>query len=146
MPDVTKISHGLTIGDLKFGNARPGVVEATLKPGETMEEALDQLDDRLNAWHRKRYPHLYQEEKYPQPFPNPDRFTHMTSGQIPPTKVEFGGPPPVLNIEEERKEVMDTIDKCATLEELKAWKSHNQTVHGKIHNHYTKRLNELSNG
>jgi len=61
MPDITKISHGLTIGDLKFGNARPGIVEATLKPGETMEDALDELDERLNAWHRKRYPHLYQE-------------------------------------------------------------------------------------
>lgn len=62
MPEINKISHGLTIGDLKFGNARPGVVEATLKPGETMEEALDELDERLNAWHRKRYPHLYQPE------------------------------------------------------------------------------------
>lgn len=61
MPEITKISHGITIGDLKYGNAKPGVVEATLKPGETMEQALDELDERLNAWHRKRYPHLYQE-------------------------------------------------------------------------------------
>lgn len=59
MPEITKISHGLTIGDLKYGNARPGVVEATLKPGETLEEALDELDERLTAWHKKRYPHLY---------------------------------------------------------------------------------------
>lgn len=63
MPDITKISHGLTIGDLKFGNVRPGVVEATLKPGETMEQALDELDERLNAWHRKKYSHLYQDNK-----------------------------------------------------------------------------------
>jgi hypothetical protein len=61
MPEITKISHSLTIGDLKFGNARPGVVEATLKPGETMEQALDELDERLTAWHKKRYAHLYGE-------------------------------------------------------------------------------------
>lgn len=63
MPVITKISHGLTIGDLKFGNARPGVVEATLKQGETMEDALDELDERLTEWHKKRYPHLYQDSK-----------------------------------------------------------------------------------
>jgi len=63
MPEITKISHGLTIGDLKYGNARPGVVEATLKPGETMEQALDELDERLTSWHKKRYPHLYQEQE-----------------------------------------------------------------------------------
>ena len=87
MPEITKISHGLTIGDLKYGNARPGVVEATLKPGETLEQALDELDERLNAWHKKRYPHLYQEE-YPKPWPEkgfsdlPDRMkTEITFPQ-----------------------------------------------------------------
>ena len=69
MPEVTKISHGLTIGDFKFGNARPGVVEASLRPGETMEDALDELDERLTAWHKKRYPHLYET----QPSPIPER-------------------------------------------------------------------------
>lgn len=65
MPEITKISHGLTIGDLKFGNARPGVVEATLKPGETLEDALDELDERLTAWHKKRYPSLYENQPPP---------------------------------------------------------------------------------
>src|ERR1700733_10692046 len=63
---VEKVAYGMTIGDLKFGNVRPGVVEATLKPGHTLEDALDELDDRLNAWHRKKYPHLYQQESEPE--------------------------------------------------------------------------------
>ena len=65
MPDITKVAYGMTIGDLKFGNQRPGVVEATLRPGETLEEALNELDDRITAWHKKRYPHLYQEGGQP---------------------------------------------------------------------------------
>lgn len=62
---IEKVSYGITIGNNNFGNSRPGVVEATLKAGKTLEEALDELDDRLNAWHRKKYPHLYGPELPP---------------------------------------------------------------------------------
>lgn len=124
MPEITKISHGLTIGNLKYGNVKPGVVEATLKPGETMEDALDELDNRLNAWHRKKYPHLYQEEQYPQPFPNnPDpRFHHMTSGQIS-TEITYG-PLPIISKEEEPGPLatMMGIENAKSLEELKSFK------------------------
>lgn len=81
MPEITKISHGLTIGDLKYGNTRPGVVEAILKPGETLEDALDELDERLTAWHKKRYPHLYEDATQQQSngIPLPDGYVRFES-------------------------------------------------------------------
>jgi hypothetical protein len=101
MPEVTKICHGLTIGDLKFGNARPGVVEATLKPGETMEQALDELDERLTAWHKKRYPHLYEN----QPSPIPERPFAYRQEQT-----------PVIDKSTEKLEI--AIDNADTIEKL----------------------------
>lgn len=142
MPEITKISHGLTIGDLKYGNARPGVVEATLKPGETLEQALDELDDRLNAWHKARYPHLYQEE-YPKPYDGRDRFQHMTSGQLPPTQVEFAGALPIISKDNERMEI--EIDNCTSEEDLKQWKENNPVIPVPILKHYNQKLKELTN-
>ena len=118
MPDITKISHGLTIGDLKFGNARPGIVEANLKPGETMEEALDELDERLNAWHRKRYPHLYQEEK--SWTPGADFPPHMK------TEVTFG-PLPIISKDKEPEErrigvLVADIYSCESIKVLETYK------------------------
>jgi|ERR1700677_536675 len=91
---IEKVAYGVTIGDNKFGNSRPGVVEATLKPGKTLEDALDELDDRLNAWHRKKYPHLYQESKQPETVRS---FTPQQTG------------PSVMEIQTERSDPNDTM-------------------------------------
>lgn len=139
MPDITKISHGLTIGDLKFGNARPGVVEATLKPGETMEQALDELDERLNAWHRKRYPHQYQEkETYPKPYDGRDRFHEITSGQLQPTVIDYG------KHDASPEGIIGDIKRSETLEELKTYKLLAGTDKS-TYDAYCQRIKELSN-
>lgn len=115
MPEITKISHSLTIGDLKFGNARPGIVEATLKPGETMEQALDELDERLNAWHRKRYPHLYQESEPVKQF-----IPIYPGGTVAAPNLV----PPVIEYEKEPSaDILSAIQSTTTLEELKTFKT-----------------------
>lgn len=119
MPEITKISHGITIGDLKYGNAKPGVVEATLKPGETMEQALDELDERLNAWHRKRYPHLYQDDY---------GVSNPLAGPISYTKESIT--PPIIDKSIERLEI--AIDNCQTLEELDQLKKDNPVMTHKL--------------
>lgn len=108
MPEVIKISHAITIGDAKYGNAKPGVVEATLKPGETMEEGLDELDDRLNAWHRKKYPHLYEGERMEGGIPLPaDYVTYSSVG--------------IVNLQDEKIQI--AIENASTMEELKKVKT-----------------------
>lgn len=115
MPEIIKISHGLTIGDLKYGNARPGVVEATLNPGETMEQALDELDERLNAWHRKRYPHLYQDDY---------GISNPPTGPISYTKESII--PPVIDKSIERLEI--AIENADTIEKLQKIKEENPVM------------------
>lgn len=147
MPDITKISHGLTIGDLRYGNTKPGVVEATLKPGETMEQALDELDDRLNAWHRKRYPHLYDEPS--------SAFKELAMGQrkgepgTTHTEITFG-PPPVIDYgkhDASPEGVLADIKRCETLEELLTFKriaSADQTDGKELYTAYCQKLKELT--
>lgn len=127
MPEINKISHGLTIGDLKYGNARPGVVEATLKPGETMEQALDELDERLNAWHRLRYPHLYQE---------PNTLLQEIRNE----------PPPIQQVENREKakgDIKASMEDCITLEQLKEYKLLASTDKD-LQSIYMNRLKELT--
>jgi len=122
MPDITKISHGLTIGDFKFGNARPAIVEATLKQGETLEQALDELDERLTAWHKKRYAHLYGDNEL-----KPSDFVPATV---------------VINKDEERLE-MD-IDNCESVGELHEFKDRIMTASPKLIAYYNQRVKELN--
>lgn len=125
MPEIIKISHGLTIGDLKYGNARPGVVEATLKPGETMEQALDELDERLNAWHRKRYPHLYEEEAKP---------TNQPIGII-----------HVENTPADGDEALSLIKNAPSLEILSTFRLIAGSGNEVLYKAYNQRVKELSN-
>lgn len=136
MPEIIKISHGLTIGDLKYGNARPGVVEATLKPGETMEQALDELDERLNAWHRKRYPHLYQE-----PVSIVSQWQHQESN--PSTTTTYsGGQPTIIDLSVERLEI--AIDNCQSIEELDQLKQDNPLFPARLLESFNKKRKELT--
>lgn len=131
---IDRVIYGSTVPTVQFGNQRPGF-EASLEPGEDPVEAYIKLHKiAMKAVGEVVGPEGVWEKMTDLP---PNQKTQITFG---PTQM------PTRNIEEERKEVMDTIDKCATLEDLKAWKSQNQTVPGKILNHYTKRLNELTNG
>jgi hypothetical protein len=134
MPEVTKISHGLTIGDLKYGNTRPGVVEAILKPGETMEEALDELDDRLNAWHKRRYPHLYLEGANGSDLP-----PHLK------TEITFG-PVPVIQVNSEDREIGNILYGISTAKDLKVLDSYKfiAKLNPDHQEAYNERLKELT--
>jgi hypothetical protein len=130
---IEKVAYGMTIGDLKFGNVRPGVVEATLKPGHTLEDALDELDDRLNAWHRKKYPHLYQQESSPEIVRS---FTPQQTGpSVMPQVIDY-----------KQKETLEiAIDNATSLEELQAIKDANPVMTVPILKHCNRRMEELIN-
>jgi hypothetical protein len=128
---VEKVAYGMTIGDNKFGNSRPGVVEATLKPGRTLEEALDELDDRLTAWHKRRYPHLYEDGQQPEIVRS---FTPQQTG------------PSVAVIDYKEKENLEVaIDNATSLEELQAIKDANPVMTVPILKHCNRRMEELMN-
>ena len=133
--EVKVVAYGMTIGDNQFGNRRPGVVEATLKPGKTLEDALDELDDRLNAWHRKRYPHLYPDEpKDPEYAQNLGKKLYQEireSRQI-----------PTISKDKEKFEIL--IDNSQSIEELQAIKD-DCWKHG-LSTNYIMKFNELNNG
>lgn len=97
---IDKVSYGMTIGDLKFGNVRPGVVEATIKPGHTLEDALDELDERITAWHKRKYPHIYQ--------PSQELKTTWQD--------EITGQLPTISKDAERLEIQ--IDNASTVDQL----------------------------
>lgn len=121
---IEKVSYGMTIGDLKFGNVRPGVVEAILKPGKTLEEALDELDNRITAWHKKKYAHLYD----------------GSTVHIPMDLSYATNPLPTISLDKERLEIQ--IDNCASLDELATFKE----LAGKagLVSDYMRKLNELT--
>lgn len=134
--EINKVSYGVTIGNREFGNSRPAVVEATLKPGKTLEEALDELDDRLNAWHQKRYPHLY---KNPIPLaginPSPHGIRYLTEEQL-------AQAIPVITKDRDRLEI--SIDNAMSLDELDlikpdCWKNG-------LSEYFINKFNELNNG
>lgn len=138
MPEITKISHGLTIGDLKFGNARPGIVEATLKPGETMEQALDELDERLNAWHKKRYPHLYQDSKVETGISLLDHMQRSSPPNLVQPIIDYG------RHSQNPEDILEEIKSAPTLEILKTFK----TISGspgneELYKSYNSRVKEL---
>lgn len=120
---IDKVAYGITFPDLKFGNSRPGVVEATLKPGHTLEDALDELDDRLNAWHRKKYPHLYQDVRQ-----NGNEWMAPTP---PPENWEIPKQPAVIDYKKFEQLEID-IDNAQTSEELEAILKQHDTFPGKL--------------
>lgn len=134
MPEIIKISHGLTIGDLKYGNARPGVVEATLKPGETMEQALDELDERLNAWHRKRYPHLYQDDY---------GVSNPPTAPISYTKESIISPVVQVEFRNGQQDTLDGIKASQTLEDLSTYRKLSSN-NKELYDAYCLRLKQLT--
>jgi hypothetical protein len=129
---IDRVIYGSTVPTVQFGNQRPGF-EASLEPGEDPVEAYL----KLHKIAMKAVGEVVgQEEVWEKTTDMPPH--QKTQVTFAPTSI------PTRNIEEERKEVMDTIDKCETLEQLKAWKSQNQTVPGKILTHYNNRLQQLT--
>lgn len=145
---IEKITFGKTIARPGYNNDKPEV-EVILEPGETLEQVLSALNKRLTDWHKAEYPHLYQEhesmrgvqETYPQPFPDPKRHGHMTSGQLSPQQVTYG-PTPEINIQHERIQI--GIENAATVEELKAVKVDHPLMPASLMLAYNSKMEELT--
>ena len=60
---VRKVAFEKTIRNGNYSNDRPIVVEADLEPGETKEQAWTRINQDMIEWHKKEYPHLYQDSK-----------------------------------------------------------------------------------
>lgn len=58
---IGKATFDCTIGMPGFSNVKPGAVEIILEAGEEVEDAWSELNRRALAWHKKEFPHLYEE-------------------------------------------------------------------------------------
>lgn len=56
---IKKVSFDCTIAMPGYNNVKPGIVEAELESGETIEQAWSELNRRAKEWHKTEYPHLY---------------------------------------------------------------------------------------
>lgn len=61
--EIKKATFDCTIAMPGYANVKPGASEIVLAPGEQIEDAWTELDRRAKAWHRKEYPHLYEERE-----------------------------------------------------------------------------------
>lgn len=102
---VEKVTFDKKFGMPNYGSDHPGVVEAILENGETMEEAWTKLNQRMIDWHMNEYPHLY----HSQIVATVDMRTQSSQ--------------PTPTIDRRRDEQIEiSIDNCTTLEELGALK------------------------
>jgi hypothetical protein len=60
---IERITFGKTIAMPGYNNDKPEV-EAVLEDGDVLEDVLSALNKRLMDWHKKEYPHLYQESNH----------------------------------------------------------------------------------
>ena len=146
---IIKVSYQKTFSIGPYLTDRVGM-EADVDENDVVADVLDNLRAKADEWHKAEHPHLYQEEKYPQPFPDPNRWQHLASGQIPPMEVTFAGPPPVINIQDEKVEGEDTlalIQNAPDLDALKAFKLLASSDPTKtLYTAYCERLKQLTNG
>ena len=114
-----------------------------IQEGESKLDAyrrgLKELDQIASELRKEANPHLYQEST---PHAGID-----SNGAVKSITITNPGPyggVSEINLNDQRQEIFDTINQCTTIEELKAWKSHNQTIPGKILTHYNNRLQQLT--
>lgn len=103
--------------------------EATIDPGQTPDEVLSNLNKTVTDWHRKEYPHLYQE---PPAWAN-------TPVAAPRQKIELL---PTISKDKERIEI--AIDNAETIADLQYLRS--DSFENGLGAHYVQRFNELNNG
>jgi hypothetical protein len=133
---IIKASFDKKIGMPNFSNDTPGVVEAILEEGDTIESVWTELNQRAIAWHKKEYPHLYQEGGVP-----------LSADYVKFDKVAIHAPNspysiPTISKDSERLEI--AIDNATSLDELQAIKD-DCWKHGLSIN-YINKFNELNNG
>lgn len=115
---ITKATFDCIIAMPGYANVKPGSSEIILEPGEEIEDAWSELNRRAQAWHRKEYPHLYQEEKGWTP--GSDFPQHMK------TEVTYG-PLPIISKDKEPEErtigiAIADIYSCESLKVLETYR------------------------
>jgi len=136
--EITKVILIRTIPVGQFLNDKIGM-EMSISGDESPEEQLSLLKKRIDEWHRKEYPHIYQEETYPQSFPNPNRFERITDSKEPMTVIYEKGPIAIAT-----DNTLEAIKTAPTLEILKSFKIIASSDPSKVlYNAYNKRLKEL---
>lgn len=133
---IGKATFDCTIGMPGFSNVKPGAVEIILEDGETVEEAWSELNRRALAWHKKEFPHIYQ-ESYNTDIPPKANF-YPTSN---------GADLTVYNLQDERDKSADVllaIQLAPTLDELKHYKFiAGQPGNEELYKAYNSRVKEL---
>jgi hypothetical protein len=111
---ITKISYQKAFVVGPYLQEKIGV-EIEVEDGDETA-AFREAVIKVGGWHRDANPHLYKEETYPQPFPDPNRFDHLTNLKTPMQVTFQNGAIPVISKDLERLEIQ--IDNATTLEEL----------------------------
>lgn len=75
---VRKVAFKKTIGMPNYSNDIPIVVEADLEPGETKEQAWTKINQDMIEWHKKEYPHLYEDAPITKVKSGPKEKTMLT--------------------------------------------------------------------
>lgn len=133
---ITTVSLSRTIPTGSFQNEKIGF-EATLEPGESCAEALNQLNHLITQWHREANPHLYQEPA--------SAVSVRDANYIPPPSTQITipiGEPLVINLRDEKLSI--AMENAKSVEELKAIKEANPVMKFPLMKAYNKRLFELT--
>lgn len=102
---ILEVTFDCTIAMPGYNNVKPGVFRAILEEGDTLEGAWTELNRRAKEWHKKEYPHIYQEQ-----FVANTNLQKLTENYYSPPK------PSIIDKSIERLEIQ--IDNANTLEEL----------------------------
>lgn len=132
---ITKATFDCTIAMPGYANVKPGSSEIILEPGEEIEDAWSELNRRAQAWHRKEYPHLYQESKTTGSIQLPADYVQVK---------EVG----IINLKDVRlqEEIEDRILAAESSDELLSIKAKYIAFPVKTNELYNKRMTELNSG
>lgn len=129
---ITKATFDCTIAMPGYNNVKPGASEINLEPGETIEQAWTELNQRAMAWHKKEYPHCYQQPEILGPFHAKD-FNHAV--------MDNRG---ISTISKDKERIEIAIDNCTGIDELLLLKD-DAGKHDLLRD-YMRKFVELENG
>ena len=140
---IIKVTYQKSFVTGPFLQERIGFEAEIDESEDSVTAALSDLRALAEGWHNNSNPHLHQEEKYPQPFPDPNRWEHMTDLKTPMKTTFESSPMPI--IDRSSKEKLEiAIDNADSIETLSALKEE-ASKHGLV-SQYMAQLKKLTNG
>lgn len=142
---IEKVTYQKAFATGPFLQEKIGI-EIFVTPDDDADMVFKMAKDRVDAWHKEANPHLYQEETYPQSFPNPNRFDHITDSKNPMQVTYQNGAIPIISEDKGKPEnTLYLIQNAPTLEILKTFKVIASSNPSKVlYNAYCQRIKELS--